>query len=546
MKKSIFIGIIMSVLMFNIVFASETLIKLSGSEILVNNEFITENLVEDIFLQKIIENHPDVAEENKNLENKVVTITKAGTYKITGTGENVQIRVDTADEADVILILDNLSLTCKTAPAILIKNAYDTKTEGTANVKIILENQNVITGSHVAEYYDDEDKKVKHDAAISSIPSLIIDGEGSLRVNADNEGIESKMHLTINNGIIEIFSEDDALNASEDGISNLTINDGYIYAIVGGDGGEGDGMDSNGYITINGGVVTAQAHPGSQDSGLDADLGIKINGGTIIATGNMYEGIDENSEQQFMQMYFSEKQNDLIVITKEDLIPVIAFKPINSFSILECSSKEFENGKYFAFVGGEIEGEERDGVYTNIKSYKEGEKLSHTGTMVNNRRPIGNNSNMNNGDFRPNGEMQRPFAFALDDLDYTGIELPEGVTEEEITEILKQVIEKNFNVKDFGNFKNDDGRENNFQRPQANEFGKLDDSEENRSYEFVLSETEHVYRDVAAIDVSKIINEDTSNSVTGIINSGNNISILIICTIVIVACTIIIVLRKKK
>ena len=250
----------------------------------------------NIYVTKNTDTNEDVKDVT---EYQVVNIKKAGTYRISGSISNGQIAVDAGNSDEVKLILDGVDITCKTAPAIIIYNALDNQKEGEAGVTISLadNSENKITGSHLpkkATYTVNGESKThskKYDGAISSDVSLILDGNGKATINADNEGIEVKLHLTINGGNYEIISKDDGINANEDNVSVITINDGTIYVNVSDDGEEGDGIDSNGYIYVNGGTIYAFAHKTSPDSGLDSDCGIYINGGTVIGTGNMADEI---------------------------------------------------------------------------------------------------------------------------------------------------------------------------------------------------------------------------------------------------------------
>lgn len=124
-----------------------------------------------------------------------------------------------------------------------------------------------------------------------------IDGEddcsGILNIIASNEGLDSELHLTINGGNINIQSGNDGINTNEDEVSVTTINGGNINIKVTGDTGEGDGIDSNGWLVVNGGKIHVAACSDSQDAGIDSDMGIHINGGTVIASGNMLDRIED-------------------------------------------------------------------------------------------------------------------------------------------------------------------------------------------------------------------------------------------------------------
>lgn len=358
----------------------EVLVILSAEGVTVDAGAVSTDPASAVYLKKEVERQAEVEEgsELAGLENSVITITKAGTYRFSGTISDAQIAVSAAETDEVTIILDGVDITCRTAPAIMVYSAKETNEAGKGAVTIYLAEGSVnkVTGSHTVKITDDD---IKHDAAVSSRVSLVIDGPGALDVVGDLEGVEVKYkHLTINNGVIHIKSADDPINGSEDGVAHITINGGYIFTSAE-LGVEGDGIDSNGYITINGGTVIALAHPTSMDSGLDSDNGTVINGGTVVGAGNMYDPLEDTSEQLFMLMQFSTSTDSLIVVTDENDSPIFAYDFPSSFSYISFSTPELAEGTYHVYIGGSIEGTESDGLWTGIKSYEGGEMMRHGG-----------------------------------------------------------------------------------------------------------------------------------------------------------------------
>ncbi len=338
----------------------------------------------------------------------VITITKPGSYQLTGSLPAGQVVIDLGEDAKedptavVTLVLDNVDLTCTVAPAILVLNAYECGTKDTetatkdvdttnAGMNLVLadNSKNTINGSYVAKIYEEgtTDKKHKYDGAIQSKVSMNINGQtqenGKLTVNAANEGIGSNLHLTINGGEITINSADDAINTNEDGVSVLTINGGIVICDSG-NGAEGDGVDSNGFIVVNGGYLIASANAKSQDSGVDSDMGIYINGGTVLASGHMYDTVSNESAQNFMVLGFREtiSENDIILLKDANGNSVTAFHAVNDYSILIYSAPELQEGEYTLYQVSEVTGDLYGSIYTNITDYKDEVQLQYTSNTM--------------------------------------------------------------------------------------------------------------------------------------------------------------------
>ena len=269
----------------------------------------------------------------------VVTIRQPGTYRVSGSLSAGQLAVDLGEDAKtdpnavVTLILDGVNSTCTVAPAVIFYSVYECDTqwvtcqeEGTedeydapssvdtsaagANVILADGSDNIIQGSHVARIYQEGTTKKlhKYDGAFYSKMSMNISGEtegtGRLSITADNEGLDTELHLTINGGTINIQSQDDGINTNEDGVSVTTINGGTLQ-INAGLGSEGDGIDSNGYLVINGGNVYTMANEKSPDGGLDADKDILLNGGYVVALGTRNDAVSQQSTQQYGEFFFA-------------------------------------------------------------------------------------------------------------------------------------------------------------------------------------------------------------------------------------------------
>ena len=300
----------------------------------------------------------------------VVHINAPGTYVLTGKLSAGQIAVDLGEDAEndpaavVNLILDGVDITNTVAPAVIFYNVYecgdtdspsatvDTSAAG-ANVILAEGSRNYVNGSHVAKIYKPgTDKKLhKYDAAFYSKMSMNVDGEGELHITADNEGLDSELHLTVGGGTINIASGNDGINTNEDGVSVTTVNGGHLRIHVTGETGEGDGIDSNGWLVINGGIVEAMACPASMDSGIDSDMGIHINGGTVIATGNMLDRIEDGSQTHAVFTFASRQQPGTYTLKNAAGETVLEVAAENAFQNLILSSPELTGGTYTLWSG---------------------------------------------------------------------------------------------------------------------------------------------------------------------------------------------------
>lgn len=147
---------------------------------------------------------------------------------------------------------------------------------------------------------------------------------------------------------------------------SIEINGGHIFINA-----EGDGIDSNGIINFNEGVVIINGPVSNRDGALDSERGIFYNGGTVIAAGSsgMAEAPNNDSSKGYSIIYNGETiaAETLVSLTDENDNVIIAFKPEKNISSVVFSSPNLKNNQTVKiYLNGKCTSELNDyGYYTS-------------------------------------------------------------------------------------------------------------------------------------------------------------------------------------
>ena len=199
---------------------------------------------------------------------KVLTISAAGAYSISGKLNNGQIVIDTKDAEKVTLVLNGADITNANGAAIFVANAEKaviTLADGTTN--------HVTDG---ASYVFEDANSDEPNAAIFSHDDLTINGNGTLIVKANyNNGIASKDDLKITGGKITVNAVNDGIK----GRDSILVKDGTITVNAGGDGlqSNNDEDGEKGTVTIEGGTLNITAGL----DGIQAETKLLVSGGKL-------------------------------------------------------------------------------------------------------------------------------------------------------------------------------------------------------------------------------------------------------------------------
>ena len=193
---------------------------------------------------------------------------------------------------------------------------------------------------------------------------------GNITVNSSTEGIEGR-NITVNGGNISLKSSDDGFNCTTGEGSAfgwrpgnaystgdqpmLIFNGGTVYVDA-----QGDGLDSNGSIIVNGGLIIVDGPTGngngSLDSGTETGGTITVNGGTLLAVGStgMAETPDRSSGQYSFYYGAGFTSGTVIKILDSNNDVLLEHTAAKSGGSIIYSSPELElNGEYTLLVGNE-------------------------------------------------------------------------------------------------------------------------------------------------------------------------------------------------
>ena len=215
-----------------------------------------------------VTNETETASSGVSISGNIITITKEGTYVLSGALSEGQIIVD-ADSAKVQLVLDNADITCASSAAIYVKNAdktFITLAEGSENILM-----------NTAEYETIDDNNI--DAVIFSKDDLTLNGKGTLTINSEyGHGIVSKDDLKLVGGTSNITAKNHALSGKDSvriaaGTYNLTSGKDGIHS-------ENADDDEKGFVYIASGDFTIE----STGYGIDASYVVQIDDGDFDIT----------------------------------------------------------------------------------------------------------------------------------------------------------------------------------------------------------------------------------------------------------------------
>ncbi len=224
----------------------------------------------------LADNGSTAAGAGVTVSGNTVTVTAAGSYVVSGTLSDGQLKVET-DKADKVqLVLNNVQISNSSTAPLYVKTAD--------KVFVTLASGSVNTLTNTGAFTAIDENNI--DACVFSKEDITFNGGGTLTVTSEQgHGVVSKDSLVITGGTYDINAGDHGLTGRDDiSILNCTMN---ITCAEDGLHSENDDNEDLGIVYIEGGTITVSAG----DDGIHAGNRVTVNGGVINIT-KSYEGIE--------------------------------------------------------------------------------------------------------------------------------------------------------------------------------------------------------------------------------------------------------------
>lgn len=200
------------------------------------------------------------------------------------------------------------------------------------------------------------------DDGVHADENVAISG-GTIVISASYEGIEGQ-RIEISGGKIDATASDDGLNAAggdsgddtrrsfmqSSGNNELIISGGYIVIDA-----AGDGLDSDGNLTVTGGNVYVYGPESSNNGALDFDGTGTVAGGAVVALGasGMAQNFDDSSSQgSILASCSTQAAGTVVMLLNANGNELISCTAKKSFSSVVISLPEIQSGQTYTLKIG--------------------------------------------------------------------------------------------------------------------------------------------------------------------------------------------------